>query len=341
MEERQFRKKITWFNFICCLLVIWNHAGNADLFLGAEAAAHPLYRLEYEILPALIRVNIPMFMMISGYLFFRDFTWDKLAGKWKRRVKTLLIPYILWNLIYYLGYYLSSQIEVLRPIIHRPEMVFTMKAFLEAALHFSCNPVFWFMYQLLLLVLLAPWHYLILRRFWIGLFYLALLWYGIYKGTALPELNLDALLYYSTAAFCALHGKKGIERSWNRERALAGLLLLAGGYTCCIYFYQTYFIPAVVLYHILTAAGFWFLVNENRLGMVRPFMTTTFFIYALHFIPTRLLNKVGAMLFFGNTAAALVLFISMPFVIVLICNQAAWFLRKYLPKLWLVLNGGR
>ena len=111
MEESKFRKKITWFNFICCLLVIWNHAGNADLFFGTEAAAHPLYRFEYQIMPALIRVNIPCFMMISGYLFFRDFTWEKLSGKWKRRIKTLLIPYLLWNLLYYAGYYISAGYE--------------------------------------------------------------------------------------------------------------------------------------------------------------------------------------------------------------------------------------
>lgn len=341
MEERQFRKKIVWFNFICCLLVIWNHAGNAELFLGEQAETHVLYRLEYGLVPALLRVNIPMFLMISGYLFFRNFSWEMLFGKWKRRIKTLLIPYLLWNFLYYLGYYSASQVEVLRPVLNRPAMVFSITELWDAILHFSCNPVFWFLYQLILLVLLAPWHYLVLKRKGTGLIYLALLWYGIDRGIALPKLNLDALLYYSTAAFGALHGKKLVEGAWNRKRALAGCLLLAGGYLSCFYFYQTYFIPAVVLYHVLTGAGFWFLVSESWLGEIRPFMTTTFFIYALHFIPTRLLNKVGAILFPEHIVVAGFLFFSMPFLIVVLCNQAARTLKKWTPKLWMLLNGGR
>lgn len=341
MEESKFRKKIIWFNFVCCILVIWNHAGNTELFLGAEAAGSILHRLEYEFVPALLRVNIPCFMMISGYLFFRDFSWEKLPGKWKRRIKTLVIPYLLWNTIYYAGYFAASQIELLRPVINRPAMVFTPELFLDAVIHFTYNPVFWFMYQLILLVLLAPWHYLILKRKWTGIPYLCLLWYGIVKGTALPELNLDALLYYSTAAFAAIHGKQLIERAWNRDRGLAGLLLLAGGYTCCAYFYRTYFVPAIVLYHVLTAAGYWFLVSEERLGKVRPFMTTTFFIYALHFIPTRFINKVGAICFPGSGTVAWILFLTMPVVVVILCNQAARFLRRFLPGIWMLLNGAR
>ena len=92
---------------------------------------------------------------------------------------------------------------------------------------------------------------------------------------------------------------------------------------------------------ILAATGFWFLVSEHWLGRVRPFMTTTFFIYALHFIPTRLMNKVGAILLPGNAAVAWILFFSMPVVIVILCNQAARILRKFMPKLWMLLNGAR
>ena len=40
MPEAKFHQKIAWFNFICCLMVIWTHSGNADLFfpeLGQDA----------------------------------------------------------------------------------------------------------------------------------------------------------------------------------------------------------------------------------------------------------------------------------------------------------------
>ena len=54
MPEPKFHQKIAWFNFICCLMVIWTHSGNADLFFpelgqdapwwhaGNSAGGHPM-----------------------------------------------------------------------------------------------------------------------------------------------------------------------------------------------------------------------------------------------------------------------------------------------------------
>lgn len=51
----------------------------------------------------LAHVAVPVFFLISGYLFFRGLEgWDK--SKWKRKIfsrtKTLLIPYIIWISLY-------------------------------------------------------------------------------------------------------------------------------------------------------------------------------------------------------------------------------------------------
>ena len=72
MEERAFRRKVVMVSFICCLLVIWNHSGNADLFLPGTGPETWLYQFEYQWAYALVRLDIPFFMMISGYLFFRN-----------------------------------------------------------------------------------------------------------------------------------------------------------------------------------------------------------------------------------------------------------------------------
>ena len=45
---------------------------------------------------------VPLFFAISGYLFFYqigDFTMEVYKHKLKRRVRTLLVPYIVWNLL--------------------------------------------------------------------------------------------------------------------------------------------------------------------------------------------------------------------------------------------------
>lgn len=47
------------------------------------------------------RFSVPMFFIISGYLFFRNGVFDTsiYIAKLRSRVNTLLIPYLLWNLI--------------------------------------------------------------------------------------------------------------------------------------------------------------------------------------------------------------------------------------------------
>lgn len=48
------------------------------------------------------QISVPLFFVISGFLFFlgsNDFNSDLYISKIKKRVKTLLIPYILWNVI--------------------------------------------------------------------------------------------------------------------------------------------------------------------------------------------------------------------------------------------------
>ena len=61
----------------------------------------------YEVLKivvsqTLVKVAMPTFFVISGYLFFANVTdWNTKTylGKLRRRVKTLLIPYIIWNVL--------------------------------------------------------------------------------------------------------------------------------------------------------------------------------------------------------------------------------------------------
>lgn len=50
-------------------------------------------------------IAVPTFFFISGFLFFiniQDWSWNKYKKKLKNRIKTLLIPYLMWNLVPFL-----------------------------------------------------------------------------------------------------------------------------------------------------------------------------------------------------------------------------------------------
>ena len=100
--ERRFHDQISWLMFLFSIFVIWVHSYNVDLFSGgAQDGIWSLAdRIENFVSVGLGQIAVPGFFLLSSYLFFRNFSWDKLVGKWKSRVFSVLIPYVVWNLIY-------------------------------------------------------------------------------------------------------------------------------------------------------------------------------------------------------------------------------------------------
>ena len=341
MEEGKFRRKIGWFQFLSCLMVIWTHAGNAELFMGKLDAGHLLMRLQTKFVPAVMRICIPAFIMISGYQFFRGFTMEALPGKWKRRIRTLLIPYVCWNLLYYFGYLAASKVPVLERIVNRPGLHFSLKDMFQAMIFYKSNPVFWFMYQLLLLVALAPVLYVILKNLWTGIVFLAVLLTGIFFRVSLPQLNLDALFYYAVAGYLAIHSREVVEHVWNRRRAVLGLVLLMVGIWIGRSYYTDAFIPVIVVYHVLAVFGLWLMVDEDWMVFWREWMGDTFFVYAFHFIVVRFVNKAAAHVFAGNGIVAALLYVTMPVLVIPVCCMVSWVMKRVTPALWGILNGGR
>ena len=156
MPEAKFHQKIAWFNFICCLMVIWTHSGNADLFFPELGQDAPWWHFQYPVMQEILRVDIPCFIMLSAYLFYRNFTMKRLGEKLNKRLHSLLVPYLLWNTIYYVAYVAASRIPGLQTIANRTDLVIMTSGAWQAITKYTFNPVFWFMYQIILLVLLAP-----------------------------------------------------------------------------------------------------------------------------------------------------------------------------------------
>lgn len=91
--ESRFRNKITFIQFLLSVGIVyqhtaWNYKRNSILNVGQS------------FLFFLIETCVPFFFMISGYLFFRTYNPSKAKIKIVSRIKTLLIPYLIWNLLY-------------------------------------------------------------------------------------------------------------------------------------------------------------------------------------------------------------------------------------------------
>lgn len=370
MKNEVFRNKVTWFSFGFSLLVIWVHSYNAELYLGQAPEMEVVYRLQHAVGEGIGQIAVPGFFMISGYLFYRDFTWKRLGEKWQRRIRSVLVPYILWNFLYYLGYVIGSRLPWMTDVVGKGVIPFGLLTAVDAVINYTYNYVFWYLFQLILLILLAPVLYPLLRHRGsrAGLF--VALWWMIAAGVTLPLVNTDALLYYSVAASLALSQRQWVEeeqepkeqksagqkqetekRNNNSERVvpgyrevkrvLCGVAFLAAFVLLYRLGLRMAWIPCFVLCRLLAVAGLWMAVPGRCLPAVRGFMCHNFYLYGVHFALVRFINKAGTRILPAVPEAAMLLYLLMPVLILMIADVSGRVLRRYAPVLWMLLNGGR
>lgn len=322
------------------ILVVWVHSANGELFLGKSGYARSVVLFERFLGNTVAQIAVPGFFMMSGYLFYRNFNWRKLGEKWKSRGRSLLLPFLLWNTIYYAGYIIGSRIPFVTDIVEKGMVPFEPYTAVNAIFHYAYNYVFWYLYQLIFLVILAPLIYSALKYKTLGGILLGVLYYFVQKGTVIPYLNLDALLYYGVGAWGGIHGKWAVEGKWTQKQGIAG----AGVITAAV---TVMFMPwpgglaAKVLYRVMMPIGLWLATDASLLPEVKPWMQYNFFLYAIHFALVRLVNKTAARFLWGCWPIPVLLFLCMPALMVWISSFIGSHIKKWMPRLWEVLNGGR
>jgi len=102
-------------------------------------------------------IGVPLFYFISGYLFFQGEGFTKKIYKEKiiRRVKTLLIPYLCWNLIAYFLY------AFVIGSIRYDQFLQSFWVIPQNVGHSPANGPLWFLRTLIILSLISPICYLI------------------------------------------------------------------------------------------------------------------------------------------------------------------------------------
>lgn len=92
-------KTISFLRFPLIILVVFIHVPR--LPGGGEIYSYVTTLLSVKV----ASIAVPCFFLISGLLFFdTSFNFKKYILKLRKRIVTLLIPYILWNAFFFIYY---------------------------------------------------------------------------------------------------------------------------------------------------------------------------------------------------------------------------------------------
>jgi len=223
------RIEILRFPLIIGIVFIHNYTSTIRMVQGSIGVEHSSAWddfVRFFISQGVARVAVPLFFLVSGYLFFLgQWSWSKYAGKLKRRVNTLLIPFLFWNLATWAIYTAGRRIPQTRmyfeggvwPPAGQVSFLGYIGALFGISARYPIDYQFWFIRDLIALVVLAPVIYFLLRGKWLlpfllilfGLWFAAAwpdLWPSMVHSIFLPE-QIEAALYFSLGAYLSQPGK--------------------------------------------------------------------------------------------------------------------------------------
>ena len=134
-----------------------------------------------NILNTISRTGVPVFFMVSGFLLLNSPKTLNFTSFYKRRLSKLAIPFLAWNVIYYVAYGVMTKDTL------------SVADFLKKMLIEGTSYHFWFVYTLIIIYLFMPF----LKRIVDGLeqkwCWLLLIISGL-KTTIVPLINIIASL---------------------------------------------------------------------------------------------------------------------------------------------------
>lgn len=341
----EFSNKITFLQFALSILIVYQHTSwnyNGSLLALSQIHGFLFY---------LTQTAVPLFFMISGYLFYRTFKIEKAVDKLKSRIKTLVVPYLIWNVIYAVGMILLKHFGFVNSV----HIENNWKLLLQI-LNSDFSPL-WFVKYLIVFSLIGPLMYYVFKNKYIGaiavvtIFVSNLLFCTL--GIVETPINVNSnnpvmfnyqYVFYAIGAYSAIHLKEVVEKP-NKTRAVSGAIILG---ILCVLYWMPFFETNVIVGHtfrLIFGIALWFACDFIKNIETPSYMRMSFFIYCAHLLPLQCLQAV-IRLILNKLDISFGVFYVIEWIALPICLVAAIIfignvMKKYMPKVWNVLTGSR
>jgi hypothetical protein len=353
---------ISFLRFPLIVGVLFTHNGSTTVIIPgvefgiADVALLPVFYYCKNII-SLLLVRVPLFFFISGFVFFLNvdsFNRNIYGKKLRTRAKTLLVPYLFWNLLAISVYLIIASLPSLKGFMNNPislqevfPSLWARRIIVDGVEQtMPISGQFWFIRDLMVMVISTPIIYFVCKRAKIyGVILLCILW--VFDWWVLvPGLSITSLFFF-TAGACFSINKRNLIADMGQIRRLSFLLyplialvdLFTKQYAFNTFIHQAGMIVGIVFLFNLAA----FLLETGKVKVNKFLTAATFFVFAVHMPFLNFpLQKITYMVFKPESDIAITSLYFLNVIIVIIVALVLYYmLRRFLPKFTGIITGGR
>ncbi len=322
-------KRLAALRFPLIALVIYIHARAGTVTFGDKAVSLQsglVDAIKSAISDGIARTAVPLFFLLSGFLLFhgqRHWSWTKFSAKLGRRFQTLVVPYLFWNLLLYLVLAVA-QFTSLKVFFSSSGLLSDMAWGQQArwVLGLQRYPIayqFWFIRDLILLVLMAPAFFLLAQRRTVAIVIVGILglcWTADWWPINVPA--IEAVLFFFIGVAAGVRAKDLFVGP-----PLLPLVVVYAGLLACFLLSRGSGIESYVQ-HTLVATGIFVALGMVRnlpplaLDRIAALAGASFFVFAVHEPLTTTLLKVGYRVLPISSAMALAIYLFVPVLVIAI-----------------------
>jgi len=363
-------RRIAMLRFPLIIGVVFIHAYGFKVSLANGSLGlfqmHPLVVfIEDYISQVLARICVPLFYLISGFLFFVSYggTAKQYLVKIRSRVRTLLIPFLFWNILSMALLALAQSNPCTSNYFSgtfTPILSFGPYDFLNAVFGLTRSPVayqFWFIRDLMILVLLSPVFYFLMRYFaWTTLLLLMCAWMTGFCFISMP--SSEATLFFFIGGTLACYGMNlDVNNRVGRWAFLIYIVIslidVVSKHTMIninVYVHNVGIFVGTI--SVIWLAGLFVRINNDGhkprwfvkkyVRILKLLSPVAFFVFAAHEPLLTVIKKLGFYIYKpSNSFAVLALYLIAPVLTMLICIFIYFIIRRTMPVFTHIICGGR
>lgn len=343
-NNKLFSYKATVMSFVMAIFVMYIHGNNIAYysFSSEFTVAHAVEKLVGEVLGGLA---VPLFFTMSAYWLFRYKVFESdafvvLLRKMKKKVRTICVPYLVWNVIGTLFYLVITRIPVLANMMNNGQVIeLSLTNILGGVFLYKYYYPFWYMAELIILTALSPLFLIVIRKKYLCAISFSVVIMAVFANWNFTYLKASSVLFFMIGATLAIYKKDFWEKS-NHHKIFWPALFIA---MCIIRWWKIplvnemfYCISPIVLWCFSTV----FFAGRKINNRLPWFIYQSFFVYAIHVLPVtvvgHVLEKVGSGSFFATVA-----YIITPVIVLAITYGVATLMSKYMRPVYMILSGNR